>query len=145
MFRKCSGNVPVMFREMLPFCSGNVPGNASGLFQERSLGLFQERSLGLLFLEHAHKLPRTIKGEAYDMSIGAKAYRKRTGRCFCVISRYHLVPSPLLQHEKAKFGYASPWGRALRVWVCANESPADSAHFSLRVSSEAFLPRGELP
>ena len=66
MFRKCSGK-----------CFRPVPGT------------FLEE----LFLEHAQKLPRTIKYEKH-MSFGSKAHRKRTGRCFCVVLTYHLAPRP---------------------------------------------------
>ena len=63
MFRKISGKFPEMFREMLLFLT-LVPEQACpGTFPRPVPGTFLEE----LFLEHAHKLPRTIKGEAYEL------------------------------------------------------------------------------
>ena len=100
MFRKCSGNVPgnVLFLTLVPEwpvpgtfprpVPGTFPGPVPGTFPRLVPGTFREE----LFLELAPKLLRARKEK--HMSYGAKAYRARIGRCFCVVSRYFLAPRP---------------------------------------------------
>ena len=74
-------HVPGMFRN----CSGNVPGNDSVPNPSSGTGLFQERSQESWSW---NMLPLSFPGpeKTKHRSFGATAYRKRIGRCFCVVS-----------------------------------------------------------